>query len=233
VTGQPNTNYFLWGSYDIERIYGDLEAGRIPAEDFVYVTVASRKDPTHARMAPAGWTNLQIMTMVPREYGLWHATEGPATAGNAYHRDRAYRAAKAELMARLVRAAERVLPGLGAQIYWREAASPLTQERFTRSSGGTSYGIEFAVDQMGPMRLGPRTEIEGLFLTGASTPFGHGIGSVLRGGIATASAVVGRDLFAAAWKGEVLGDPSRLPPPDALGDPWQASRKHARAAAPS
>lgn len=225
VTGQPNTNYFLWGSYDIERIYADLEAGRMPAEDFVYVTVASRKDPTHARMAPAGWTNLQIMTMVPRDYGLWHAGAGPATAGNAYHRDRTYRAAKAELTARLVRSAERVLPGLGAQIYWQESASPLTQERFTRSSGGTSYGIEFAVDQMGPLRLGPRTEIDGLFLTGASTPSGHGIGSVLRGGVATASAILGRDLFAAAWKGEVLGDPSRLPPADALGDAWQASRR--------
>lgn len=229
VRGEPNTNYFLWGSYDIERIYGELEAGRLPGEDFVYVTVASRKDPGNARMAPAGWTNLQIMTMVPREYGLWHATDGPATAGNAYHRDRAYRAAKAVLMERLIRAAERVLPGVGSQIYWKEAASPLTQERFTRSSGGTSYGIEFAVDQMGPMRLGPATEIAGLYLTGASTPSGHGIGSVLRGGVATAGAVLGRNLLHAAWKGEVLGDPSRLPAAGALDDAWQASRGRPRA----
>ena len=224
VTGQPNTNYFLWGSYDIERIYADLEDGRLPAEDFVYVTVASRKDPTNERMAPAGWTNLQIMTMVPRDYTRWHVMDGPATVGNAYHRDRAYRAAKAALMERLIHAAERVLPGVGSEIRWKEAASPLTQERFTRSTGGTSYGIEFAVDQMGPMRLGPRTEIEGLFLTGASTPSGHGIGSVLRSGVATASAILERNLLAAAWKGEVIGDPSRLPAAELLDDAWRACR---------
>lgn len=228
VTGQPNTNYFLWGSHDIESIYAELEDGRLPDADFAYVTVASRKDPTNTRMAPAGWTNLQIMTLAPREYALWHATEGPATAGNAYHRDRGYRDAKAVLMERLIHAAERVLPGIGSEIYWKEAASPLTQERFTRSTGGTSYGIEFAIDQMGPMRLGPQTEIEGLFLTGASTPSGHGIGSVLRGGVATAGAVLGRNLLAAAWKGEVMGDPSRLPAADRLEDAWQACRGRGR-----
>ena len=56
-----------------------------------------------------------------------------------------------------------------------EAATPVTQERFTHSTGGTSYGIEFATDQMGPARLGYATEVEGLFLCGASTPAGHGI----------------------------------------------------------
>ena len=36
------------------------------------------------------------------------------------------------------------------------------------------------------MRMGPETEIPGLYLCGASTPSGHGIGSVLRGGVIAA-----------------------------------------------
>ncbi len=218
----PNTNWFLWGSYDIEGVYRNLEEGRLPGEDFVYVTVASLKDPANRRLAPPGYANLQIMTMVPRDYARWHVTPADVAAGT-YHRDPTYRQVKAELGARLLRAAERVVPDLGRHIDWQETATPVTQERFTHSTGGTSYGIEFAVDQMGPLRIGPATEVAGLFLCGASTPSGHGIGSVLRGGVAAAGAVLGRNLLRALARGEVLGDPTLLPPLRDDWDPWRAS----------
>jgi all-trans-retinol 13,14-reductase len=119
--------------------------------------------------------------------------------------------------------AERVVPGLAGHIDWQETATPVTQERFTHSTGGTSYGIEFACDQMGPLRIGPGTEVPGLYLCGASTPWGHGIGSVLRGGVAAAGAVLGRDLMPAIVAGEVLGDRDSLPPLRADWDAWRAS----------
>jgi phytoene dehydrogenase-like protein len=220
--GMPNTNYFLWGSYDIEQIYETLEAGAIPDEDFVYVTVASLKDPENPRLAPPGHANLQVMTLVPRDYGLWNVAPDDVGRGS-YHRDLEYRRRKHALAERLVAAAERVVPGLADHVDWQETATPVTQERFTHSTGGTSYGIEFACDQMGPLRIGPRTDVAGLYLCGASTPWGHGIGSVLRGGVAAASAVLGRDLMQDVAGGEVLGDPRRLPPVQAGWDPWRAS----------
>ena len=218
----PNTNYFLWGSYDIEAIYRALEEGRIPDEDFVYVTIASLKDPANPRLAPPGHANLQLMTLVPREYALWHVAPEEVADGS-YHRDPDYRGRKSALAERLIGVAERVLPGLAGRIDWRETSTPVTQERFTHATGGTSYGIEFACDQMGPLRIGPRTEIPGLYLCGASTPWGHGIGSVLRGGVAAAGAVLGRDLMPVIVAGEVLGDRDRLPPLRADWDAWRAS----------
>jgi phytoene dehydrogenase-like protein len=220
--GVPNTNYFLWGSYDIEGIYEQLESGKLPGDDFVYVTVTSLKDPNDPHVAPAGHSNVQIMTVVPREYALWNVARGPAEGGQ-YHNDGEYRRRKAELTSRLLGAAERVLPGLGAHIDWMESASPVTQERFTLSTGGTSYGIEFAVDQMGPLRIGPQTQVEGLFLAGASTPSGHGIASVMRSGVQAAAAVLERNLMRAAARGEVLGDPDALPPLRPDFDPWRVS----------
>ena len=220
--GLPNTSWFLWGSYDIEGVYRGLEEGRMPGEDFVYVTVASLKDPHNPRLAPPGYANLQVMTMVPRDYARWHVAPGDLAAG-AYHRDPEYRRLKAELGERLIRSAERVIPGLADHVDWQETATPVTQERFTHSTGGTSYGIEFATDQMGPLRIGPGTELPGLFLCGASTPSGHGIGSVMRGGVAAASAVLGRNLLRALGRGEVLGDPSLLPPLRDDWDPWRTS----------
>ncbi|MBI3784620.1 MAG: NAD(P)/FAD-dependent oxidoreductase [Deltaproteobacteria bacterium] len=223
--GLPNTNYFVWGDYDLEAIYDELEAGRLPEKEFLYVTVASLKDPTSQRLAPPGYTNLQIMTLVPREYGLWNVGDDGAQEG-AYHRDPEYRRRKEALAEHLIASAERIIPGLSdlrAHIDWQESATPVTQERFTHSTGGTSYGIEFACDQMGPLRIGPETEIGGLFLCGASTPSGHGIGGVLRGGVITASAVLGSDLMSRVIRGDVLGDPQRLPPLHDDWDPWRES----------
>lgn len=222
--GMPNTNYMMWGSYDIEAVYRTLEEGKIPDEDFIYVTITSLKDPDNPRLAPRGHTNLQIMTVVPRDYALWNVEAGPVDLGdNAYHQDAAYRQRKTELAERLITAGERIIPDLREHIDWKESATPLTQERFTRSTGGTSYGIEFAVDQMGPLRIGPRTEIPGLFLCGASCPAGHGIGGVLAGGVSAASAVLETDLVRRVASGEVLGDPHRLPPVRQDFDPWEAS----------
>jgi all-trans-retinol 13,14-reductase len=220
--GLPNTNYFMWGTYDIEHVYDQLERGIIPDEDLVYVTIASLKDPDNRRMAPAGHSNLQIMTLVPREYQVWAVDKGPAEGGY-YHKDAEYRRRKHELVERLMASAERVLPGLRDHVDWQESATPVTQERFTRSTGGTSYGIEFATDQMGPMRYGPETEVGGLYLTGASMPSGHGIGSVLRGGVVTAGRILGSDLLRQIGRGDVLGDPALLPDTPSDYDPWRES----------
>jgi phytoene dehydrogenase-like protein len=222
AAGLANTNHFLWGGWDIERIYADLEAGRLPDDDMVYVTAASLKDPENPRLAPPGHANVQIMTVVPRDYARWHVAEEP-TRGGYYRRDPLYRRRKQELLERLVATAARVVPDLGRHVDWSEAATPVTQERFTRSTGGTSYGIEFALDQSGPLRLGPETEVPGLFLCGASAPSGHGIANVLRGGVMAAGAALGRDLLRAVREGSVLGDPTRLPEPTAGWDPWRVA----------
>jgi len=223
--GVPNTNYWIWGSYDLEAVYAELESGKMSSTPLAYVTAASLKDPSNPRLAPRGHTNLQIMTLVPREYAPWHVEQGPHEAkSNRYHLDVEYRRTKRELVERLIGIAEGVIPGLGKHVVWRESATPVTQERFTHSTGGTSYGIEFATDQMGPLRMGPATDVGGLYLAGASTPSGHGIGGVLRSGVIAASAVLEADLMGILRSGERIGDPGRLPPLVANWDPWRASR---------
>jgi len=193
----------------------------MPQENLAYVTVASLRDPESPQVAPPGHTNLQVMTLVPHDYALWNVSKGP-TEGGRYHRDAEYRRRKEALAERLLESAARVVPGLDARVVWREAATPVTQERFTRSTGGTSYGIEYATDQMGPLRMGPETDVAGLFLCGASTPSGHGIASVMFSGLRAAEAATGTSLRGPVLAGEVLGDPRRLPP---LRDDWDAWRE--------
>lgn len=219
--GATNTNYWLWGTTDIEHIYEQLENGEMPEENLAYITVTSLRDPGSTHIAPPGHTNLQVMTLVPHDYGMWHVEKGPAEGGR-YHRDPEYRRRKGELLEELLATAEQVLPGLREHVDWKEAATPVTQERFTHSTGGTSYGIEFATDQMGPMRVGPETEVPGLFLCGASTPSGHGVANVMVSGLLAASAATETDLLSLVLRGEVLGDAGRLP---RLRDDWDAWRE--------
>jgi phytoene dehydrogenase-like protein len=218
--GVPNANWWIWPTTDLEGLYAEVEAGTMPDPPVAYVACASLKDPESPHLAPRGHTNLQIMTLVPHDYALWHVERGPAEGGR-YHRDPEYRRRKAALAERLLGVAEQVIPDLAGHVDWQETATPVTQERFTHSTGGTSYGIEFACDQMGPMRLGPETEIPGLYLCGASTPSGHGIGGVMRSGVIAAGAVLEADLLGMVLRGEVLGDPTRLPPLREHWDAWK------------
>lgn len=219
----PNTNYLVFPSYDVEGMYQDCWDGSIPRDLMLYITSGSVKDPESEQIAPRGYTSLEIMTLVPPHYSLWNVEEGP-TAGEKYHRKADYRAVKEQLTEAMIEGADRIIPGLKEHIIWKEAATPITQERYTLSSGGTSYGIEMSPEQFGPARPGTMTEIEGLYLAGASTMYAHGIAGVMRGGIACAGAVLGRDLMKEVAEGRVFGDPAKLTPMGPAWDPWEASR---------
>ncbi|MCK6563375.1 MAG: NAD(P)/FAD-dependent oxidoreductase [Dehalococcoidia bacterium] len=219
----PRTNYWLSESLDIEGIYQQTFSGEVPEKLLLLITAGSVKDPGTHTLAPVGCTALQAMTLVPPGHALWHVAEGPV-AGERYHRNRDYRSLKDEFTERVVDAVSAVIPDLREHIVWKEASTPITHERYTSSTGGTSYGIELALDQLGPNRPGAKTEIDGLYLTGASTGTGHGISGVIKGGIATASTVAGRDLMAEVRSGTRFVDPARLPAHGPQWDPWEASR---------
>lgn len=219
----PKTNYWLSESLDIEGIYQQTFAGEVPEKLLLLITAGSVKDPETQTLVPRGFSALQAMTLVPPDHALWHVGDGPL-AGERYHRNRDYRSLKDELMERVIDAVSAVIPDLKEHIVWKEASTPITHERYTSSTGGTSYGIEIAPDQLGPNRPDVKTEIDGLFLVGASTGTAHGISGVIKGGIATASAVAGRDLMAEVRDGRVFADPAKLPDRGREWDPWEASR---------
>jgi len=82
------------------------------------------------------------------------------------------------------------MPGFIRNVVWQECATPLTQERFTLSTGGTSYGLEHTPGQFFAGRFPIVTGVPGLYLVGASTIFGHGIAGTMLSGRACAQAVL-------------------------------------------
>ena len=221
--GMPNTNYHVFAGTDVEAVYAALDAGRLPDDDWAYVALASRKDPDNPHLCPPGHTNFQIMTLAPRGFEYWGVETGPADGGR-YRRDEVYRVRKHELTERMLDAAERVLGPFREHIVHLETATPLTHQRYTHASGGTSYGYEHSPEQSGSNRPAHRTEIEGLWLTGANTVSGHGIAGAMAGGVVCAGQILGRHLLIEMMLGTSLVDPATIPPDGDDFDPVLASR---------
>jgi phytoene dehydrogenase-like protein len=185
-----NVNRWWFGHYDFATAYARVTRGEMPDVPFLYVATASRKDPTNPRLAPPGHTNLQLMTIAPPQPAFWGVSAEEVAAGT-YEANEGYQAVKHALTERLIAAAERVVPGLGAHIVYREAATPLTHTRYTGSTDGTSYGIAATAGQFLERRPGAATPVAGLFLAGASMRAGHGIVGAMTSGVQAADRLLG------------------------------------------
>ena len=211
----PNSTAWIYPHADMEAMYADAHAGRLPAQVPVFMTSGTLKDPDGDHTAPPGHSTLELMTIAPARHDAWGVGEGPV-AGERYSRTPSYLATKEKLAEAVLDTATMVIPDLREHIVYQDASTPVTQERFTLSSGGACYGLEMTIDQLGPFRPDVATSIPGLYLAGASTKHQHGIVATLKGGAGTAGAILGRDLFAEMRAGAVYVDPSRLPadPPE-------------------
>ena len=213
----PSTNFWVHPRYDSEGYYDFIAAGEFDPDPPIYITSASAKDPGHSGHAPEGCSTIELMTWATPSLETW-GIEPEETAGK-YSKQEGYLAAKENLVEQLIDGAEKVVGEIRGHILWKEAATPMTQTRYTLSSEGSCYGIELATDQFGPLRPEPRTSIEGLYLSGVSTRSGHGIVGAMNGGVESASAVLGRNLRRETEAGTVYGDISKL---TAGGEGWDA-----------
>jgi ferredoxin--NADP+ reductase len=125
----------------------------------------------------------------------------------------------------LVARAQAAIPLIQGKVLWRELSTPLTQERYTRSTDGAAYGLEPNTRQFGLLRPRCATEIKGLFLAGASLAWGPGIEGAMLSGVHAAGAVLDRNLASEVRAGAVIADPARLSDPTPDWDPLQASKR--------
>jgi hypothetical protein len=101
----------------------------------------------------------------------------------------------------MLRAVDRIVPGIGGRIVFREVGTPLTNYDYTLSAHGNIYGTEKTAYNLGPFSFPVRSEIPGLYHCGAST-VGHGIMVSTISGMLAAGAVL-----ECAWP-ELLRHPS-------------------------
>jgi phytoene dehydrogenase-like protein len=172
--GIKDTEIFYYPSYDMEAGY--TQALNADMENTGYGLTLY--DNLYQGYSPQGKNTLNIMSL--QGYEPWKKYEADYFKGN---KD-AYRAEKKRIADIFIQKAEKtLLPGLSEAIEVMDAATPLTNVRFTGNYRGAIYGWDQTLDNSMPRRLAPRTPIKNLYLAGAWTQPGGGYGAVIPSGL--------------------------------------------------
>ena len=124
-----------------------------------------------------GTSSLMLLTL--SGYEPWKKFEASYKAD----RKEAYNKEKARWTDTLIRRVEEMMiPGLSSMIEVKEAATPLTNWRFTGNTQGAIYGFEQSMDNAYMNLINNRTPVKGLYLAGAWGNPGGGYVGVLRSG---------------------------------------------------
>lgn len=221
---RPATNYVHHGRYDLQTTFDLMDRGAWDPKGWLAISSPTLKTGGRRHFGPEDHSTVEAFTTVPGDPAFWGG--GDPMDGKGYEDRPGYQERKAEVEASMLERTLELLPELRGRIVWQEAATPMTHERFTLSA--MPYGPENAKDQIGPgRRLPVRTEVGGLFLAGASTVFLYGVAFTMRGGVGTASAILGRDLLREFHDGRVLADRAALPDHGQGWDPFAVCRRHA------
>ncbi|NML51734.1 NAD(P)/FAD-dependent oxidoreductase [Streptomyces sp. R302] len=165
----------------------------------LFLSFSSAKDPTWTARYPGRSTGEILAYVDPDLFAPFH--------GSHWHdRDPAYLALKAELTGRLLDRLYLHLPRTRGRVAYHELGTPLTAEHFTRWPGGSLYGLAKDVAAFGDGtrpgladRLRPRTEFDGLYLSGQDVLAGGFLGAAT-GGLLAAHEALDRPGRSRLWR---------------------------------
>ena len=86
---------------------------------------------------------------------------------------------------------EKVLPGIKENVVHKNLATPITNEYYVNATEGNVYGTDKRLKQIGPYAFRPKSEIENLYLCGASI-LSHGVAGASFSGVTTAGVILGK-----------------------------------------
>jgi all-trans-retinol 13,14-reductase len=189
------TNLWIYPSWDhdgnVERFFADPDA-ELPG---VYISFPSAKDPTFNQRFP-GHSTIEVITFVPYNwFAHWEQTQWQK-------RGRDYSMFKQHLTSRLLEVLYRHVPIVDGHLVRAELSTPLSTRHFMNHAHGETYGFAHTPERFRLGALGPRTPIQGLFLTGQDVAV-CGVTGAIAGGVMAASAVLRRNMFKVVTKSVV------------------------------
>jgi phytoene dehydrogenase-like protein len=103
----------------------------------------------------------------------------------------AYLKFKEQVKNKMIRTLEKVIPGVRDHIVQSELGTPITNQFYINSTKGSVYGTEKSLKHIGPFAYKAKSEIENLYLCGASIA-SHGIAGASYSGVQTAAEILGK-----------------------------------------
>jgi all-trans-retinol 13,14-reductase len=191
--GLAGTNLWVYPSFDHEANVARFNRDLSAPFPLVYISFPSAKDPEFARGHPGKSTIEAISFVSCKSFSAWTNTRWK-------RRGEQYEALKQSLADRLRAEIERQVPAAAGHIEHAELSTPLTTRHFMNYAQGEIYGLSATPARYALRELGARTPIRGLYLTGQDVT-SLGIVGALFGGVVSASAALGKNLFSVVSKG--------------------------------
>jgi phytoene dehydrogenase-like protein len=181
--GIDSGNIWMMKDENDDANFNDLMNSTITeGESFpaVFISCTTLKDPVSFN---GRYHNFEIVTYV--NYDSLNEFNGLED----YHTEE-YAIFKEKVINKLMNNLEKVIPGAKQNIVQAELGTPKTNEFYVNSTRGNVYGTEKTLNQVGPFAFKNKSEINNLFLCGAST-LSHGVGGATHSGVAAAATILG------------------------------------------
>ena len=181
--GIDSGNIWFMPNKDMDGIYEDLTKVSILEKDefdSLFISCSSLKDPLSFN---GKHHTLEVVTFI--DYDSFKADNG-----GQQDNEETYRKIKERLSEKLMNTFKRILPAIHKNIVHLEVGTPITNEYYINSTKGNVYGTEKGFMQTGPFSYKAKTEIENLYMCGASI-MSHGVAGASYSGVKTAAEILG------------------------------------------
>lgn len=180
--GLDSGNIWMLQNKDMDQLFDDINAANILTEDEfpgLFISCTTLKDPLSF--------NGRHHTIEAITYLSYDAFKEFSQLDD-YHSE-AYLKYKERVSGKLLNSLERVVPGIRNHIVQMELGTPMTNEYYINSTRGSVYGTEKNFWQTGPFSYRSKSEIENLYLCGASV-MAHGVAGASYSGVQAAATIL-------------------------------------------
>ena len=182
--GLDSGNIWVVPNRDMDEVYEEMMGTDLLEKEYfegMFISCTTLKDPSSYNGKEHV---LEVITYI--NYDAFDAFKDETKK-----RSNAYLEFKEKLKEKMINSLEKNLPGIKENIVHSNLATPLTNEFYTNGTHGNVYGTAKNLGQIGPNAHAPKSEIEGLYLCGASI-LSHGVAGASFSGVTTAGIVIGK-----------------------------------------
>jgi len=183
AAGLDSGNIWLMPNKDLDNFYEEMMTENLEKIDSfsgMFVSCTTLKDPS---TYDGKHHCLEVVTFINYDAFKQFEQEGR-------ERSEAYKKYKASLENKMLNGLEKVLPDVRSHIVKMELGTPITNEYYINSTKGAVYGTEKSLKYIGPFAFPSKTEIENLYMCGASV-LSHGVAGAGHSGVDTAARILG------------------------------------------
>ena len=181
--GLDSGNIWFMPGNDMDKIYEGLtKVSILETDEFdsLFISCSSLKDPLSFN---GRHHTIEVVTFI--DYDCFKNLYPTGADTNEI-----YVKIKDRLCEKLLNTFKRILPAVHKNIVHIEAGTPITNEHYINATRGNVYGTEKGFMQTGPFSYKAKTEIENLYMCGASI-MSHGVAGASYSGVKTAAEVLG------------------------------------------